>query len=174
MLQNGPDSVKRISRDEPLTVEILAYLRAFSAHVIAPETFEMCVPRDLLPFVLDEAANCLDSFEPLPASPDSCLEFGDPTTCTSSAPPVGSLEPDAPPASPDRCLEGENPTICTSSASPVGSVQPDTPPASVSPTHSKDCVTPMSPASLTGLRETTASDLSVSLTKSEQLFLVDC
>ena len=103
----------------------------------------MRVLRDLVPFVLAEAADCLDSFEPPPASPDRCLEFGDPTTWTSSASPVSSLEPDAPPASPARCLEGENPTTCTSSASPVGSVQPDAPPAAVSPTHSKDHVTPV-------------------------------
>lgn len=133
----------------------------------------MRVPRDLVPFVLAEAADCLDSFESFPASPDSCLEFGDPTTCTSSASPVGSLEPDASPASPDRCFEGETPTTCTSSASLVGSVEPNAPPASVSATKSRVFVTPVSPASLSGLCETTASDLPVSVTESEQPFPAD-
>ena len=96
------------------------------------------------------------------------------TTCTSSASPVGSqsLETDAPPASTDGCFEST--TTCTSSASPVGSVELDTPSASVSPTHSKDRVTPVSPASLSDQCETTAPDLSVSVTKSEQSFPVDC
>ena len=98
---SGPDSAERIARDETLIVEILRYLTAFWTRVIAPEIFEMRVP-DLVPFVLAEAADWLDSFEPPPASPESCLEFEDPITCTSSASPVGSLEPDAPPASPDR------------------------------------------------------------------------
>lgn len=73
-------------------------LTALWTHVIAPEIFEMCVPRDLVPFVSAEVADCLDSFESFPASPDSCLEFGDPDTCTSSASLVGPLEPDASPA----------------------------------------------------------------------------
>ena len=121
----------------------------------------MRVPKDLVPFVLAEAADRLVSFEPPPASPESCLEFGDPTTCTSSA-------------SPDGCFQSENTTTCTSSASPVGSVEPDTPSASVSPTHSKDRVTPVSPALLSDQCETIAPDLSLSVTKSEQSFLVDC
>ena len=170
---SGPDSVERIPRDEPLIQEILGNLTALWTHVIAPEIFEMRVPRDLVPFVLAEAADCLDSFESFPASPDSCLEFGDPTTCTSSASPVGSLEPDASPASPDRCFEGETPTTCTSSASLVGSVEPNAPPASVSATKSRVFVTPVSPASLSGLCETTASDLPVSVTESEQPFPAD-
>jgi len=170
---SGPDSVERIPRNEPLIQEILGNLTALWTHVIAPEIFEMRVPRDLVPFVLAEAADCLDSFESFPASPDSCLEFGDPTTCTSSASPVGSLEPDASPASPDRCFEGETPTTCTSSASLVGSVEPNAPPASVSATKSRVFVTPVSPASLSGLCETTASDLPVSVTESEQPFPAD-
>ena len=92
---SGPDSAERIARDEPLIVEILRYLTAFWTRVIAPEIFDMRVPRDLVP-------DRLVSFEPPPASPESCLEFEDPTTCTSSASSVGSLEPDAPPTSPDR------------------------------------------------------------------------
>ena len=125
-----PDSVERIPRDEPLTVEILSYLTALWRRVIAQEIFEMRVPRDLVPFVSAEAAETLDSFERPSVSPDSYLEFGDPTTCISSASPAGSLEPNAPTASPDRCLEGENPTTYTPSASPVGSLEPDAPPAS--------------------------------------------
>ena len=98
---SGPDSVERIPRDEPLIVEILQHLTALWTRVVAPEIFEMRVPRNLVPFVLAEAADCLDSFEPPPASSDSYMEFGDPTTCTSSAASYGSLDPDAPPASPD-------------------------------------------------------------------------
>ena len=71
-------------------------------------------------------------------------------------------------------MEGENPTKCTSSASPVGSVEPDVSPASVSPTHSRDRVTPVPPASLSDLCETTASDLPVFVTESEQRFPDDC
>lgn len=65
----GLDSVERIARDEPLIEEILRYLTAFWTRVIAPEIFEMRVPRDLVPFVLAEAADRLVSFEPPLASP---------------------------------------------------------------------------------------------------------
>ena len=57
---SGPDMAERIPRDEPL-IEILRYLISLWMHVIAPEIFEMHVPRDLLPFVLAEPVDWLES-----------------------------------------------------------------------------------------------------------------
>ena len=51
---SGPDSVERIPRDKPLIKKIFCFLTALWMLVIAPEVFEMRVPRNLLPFVLDE------------------------------------------------------------------------------------------------------------------------
>ena len=54
--------------------------------VIAPEVFEMRVPRNLLPFVLDEPSESLHSSKQSPLeSPDCGVIPGDPTTCTSSS-----------------------------------------------------------------------------------------
>ena len=50
--EKGPVSIQRIERDEALMAEILAYVRTFWFRVLAPEFFEMRVPRDLLPFIL--------------------------------------------------------------------------------------------------------------------------
>ena len=52
--ESGPDSVKKIEWDEPLISKILEFLTALWTRVIAPEIFEMRVPRDLLPFTLPE------------------------------------------------------------------------------------------------------------------------
>ena len=52
--KNGPDSVENIVRDEPLIGNILKFLTAFWMRVIAPDIFEMRVPRELLPFILPE------------------------------------------------------------------------------------------------------------------------
>ena len=58
---SGPDSVERIPRDEPLIKKIFSFLTALWMLVISPEVFEMRVPRNLLPFVLDESAESLYS-----------------------------------------------------------------------------------------------------------------
>lgn len=52
--ETGPVSIERIERNERFISEILKYLMAFWKRVIAPETFEMRVPRGLHPFVLAE------------------------------------------------------------------------------------------------------------------------
>jgi len=52
--KNSPDSVENIVRDEPLIENILKFLTAFSTRVIAPNIFEMPVPRELLPFISPE------------------------------------------------------------------------------------------------------------------------
>ena len=51
---NGPDSVERIARDQPLIAKISEYLTAFWMRVVAPEIFEMRIPRELLPFILPQ------------------------------------------------------------------------------------------------------------------------
>ena len=51
---NGPDSVERIAQDEPIIAKISEFLTAFWMRVVAPEIFEMRVPRDLLPFILPQ------------------------------------------------------------------------------------------------------------------------
>ena len=52
--ENGPVSIERIFRDELLTDEILKLLTLFLMSVIAPEIFEMRVPRNLYPFILPD------------------------------------------------------------------------------------------------------------------------
>ena len=82
---SGPDSVERIPRDEPLIKKILCFLTALWMLVISPEVFEMRVPRNLLPFVLDEPSESFHSSKQSPLeSPDCGVITGDPTTCTSS------------------------------------------------------------------------------------------
>ena len=172
---NRPDSEERIPRVEPLIVENLAYLRAFWARVIATEIFEMRVPRGLVPFVLSEAADFLDSIELPPASPDSCLELETLPNVLLQHHLLAPWNLMHPLHHLTDAWKVKTHTTCTSqSVSPVDSVQPDALPASLSPTHSKNRVTPMSPASLSDLCETTASDLPVSVTKSEQPFPCLC
>ena len=53
--------------------------------VIAPEVFEMRVPRNLSPLVLDEPADSLYSSKRSPLESPNCGVIpGDPTTCTAS------------------------------------------------------------------------------------------
>ena len=81
---SGPDSVERIPRDKPLIKKIFCFLTAFWKLVIALEVFEMRVPTNLLPFVLDEPAESLYSSKRSPLeSPDCGVMPRDPTTCTS-------------------------------------------------------------------------------------------
>ena len=101
---SGPDSVERIPGDEPLVEKILSYpTTLWTLIVIAPEVFEMRVPRDLNPFILTEPVESLDDFkQPLAVRVDT-MEPEEPTTHTSSALPVDEMEP-------------KDPTTCTSSA----------------------------------------------------------
>ena len=92
---SGPDSVERIPRDEALIEKILSYLTALWTRVIAPEIFEMRVPRDLLPLILAEPVDIFDPLEhPLSASPVDGSTPEDPPICTSLASPVDCLEAD--------------------------------------------------------------------------------
>ena len=50
--KHGPVSIERMSRDEKLISDILRALTVLWMNVIAPEVFEMRVPRDLLPVIL--------------------------------------------------------------------------------------------------------------------------
>lgn len=78
--ERGPDSVERIARDEPLIEKIVQFLTALWIRVIAPEIFEIRVPRDLLPFVVpetspDNAENmCVADFN---LSPSAAADTGD-------------------------------------------------------------------------------------------------
>ena len=116
---SGPDSVQRIPRDEPLIEKILSYLTTLWMRVIAPEIFEMRVPRNLLLFVL-----------PPSRSPDVGLDPKDLTTCTSSTPTDDSMEPVVPfePASPsdvtDPALPAAETTASDLPASSNDSKQP--------------------------------------------------
>ena len=100
---SGLDSVERIPRDEPLIEKIVSYLKTLWTRVIAPEVFEMRVPRDLNPFVLTEPVESLDYFKSPLAVPVDTMEPEEPTTYMSSALPVDEMEP-------------EDPATCTSSA----------------------------------------------------------
>ena len=111
---SGPDSVERIPRDEPLIKKILCFLTALWMLVIAPEVFEMRVPRNLLPFVLDEPSESLHSSKQSPLeSPDCGVIPGDPTTCTSS---FESVEQFAAPecTSPTATMDPVTPAACWS------------------------------------------------------------
>ena len=56
--ENRPFSVGRIELDEQLIKEILQLLTTFWKRVIiAPELTQMCVPRNLVPFVLPDMEN---------------------------------------------------------------------------------------------------------------------
>ena len=61
--ENGLVSVQRIEQDEHLILEILKLLTAFWKRVIAPELIEMCVPRNLMPFVLPDVKNAPDGIK---------------------------------------------------------------------------------------------------------------
>ena len=50
--ENGPVSIKRIFRDEFVIADIIKFLTSFWIRVIAPEIFEMRVPRNLHPLIL--------------------------------------------------------------------------------------------------------------------------
>ncbi|KAJ7376530.1 hypothetical protein OS493_034267, partial [Desmophyllum pertusum] len=124
---SGPDSIERIPRDEPLIEKILEYLTALWTRVIAPEIFEMRVPRKLLPFVLAVPVDLLESLESPPsASPVDGMKPEDPTTCSSSASPVESLGPVAPPesASPTDSMEPVSPASLTDLCEPTASDLP--------------------------------------------------
>ena len=53
--ENGPVSIERIYRDERITADILKWLTSFWTRIIAPELFEMRVPRNLYPFIFPES-----------------------------------------------------------------------------------------------------------------------
>ena len=55
--KHGPVSIERMSRDETLISDILRALTVLWMNVIAPEVFEMRVPRDLLPVILPPEKN---------------------------------------------------------------------------------------------------------------------
>lgn len=48
--KDGAVSIERIYRDETFITDVLNVLTQFWRRVVAPEIFEMRVPRDLLPF----------------------------------------------------------------------------------------------------------------------------
>ena len=50
--ENGPVSIERIFRDEFVIADIIKFLTSFWIRVIAPEIFEMRVPRNLHPLIL--------------------------------------------------------------------------------------------------------------------------
>ena len=50
--ENGPVSIERIFRDEFVIADIVKFLTPFWIRVIAPEIFEMRVPRNLHPLIL--------------------------------------------------------------------------------------------------------------------------
>ena len=53
--ENGPVSIERIYRDEHITADILKWLTSFWTRIIAPELFEMRIPRNLYPFIFPES-----------------------------------------------------------------------------------------------------------------------
>lgn len=62
-IASRPDSVERIPTNEPLIERILPYLTTLWTLIIAPEGFEMRVPRDINPFVITEPVESLNYFK---------------------------------------------------------------------------------------------------------------
>ena len=77
------------------------------------------------------------------------------------------LEPES--ASPVSDLKCDGPTKCTSSSSPVDNLEPDATFECPSSTGMQDPVTPVSPASLCDLHETTAPELSAPISEPKQV-----
>ena len=50
--ENGPASIEQIFMDEFVIADIVKFPTSFWIRVIAPEIFEMCVPRNLHPLIL--------------------------------------------------------------------------------------------------------------------------
>ena len=57
--ENGPVSIERIYQNEHVINKIIRCLTALWKRVVAPELYEMRVPRNLLPFILPENINKL-------------------------------------------------------------------------------------------------------------------
>ena len=57
--ENGPASIERIYQNEHVINEIIKCLTALWKRVVAPELYEMRVPRNFLPFILPENINKL-------------------------------------------------------------------------------------------------------------------
>ena len=57
--ENGPVSIERIYQNEHVINKIIKCLTALWKRVVAPELYEMRVPRNLLPFILPENINKL-------------------------------------------------------------------------------------------------------------------
>ena len=69
----GPVSIERIYRNEQLITEILTLLTVLWTRIIAPEKFEMRVPRGLYPVILWENQVQPDDS----AQPNDCVQFDD-------------------------------------------------------------------------------------------------
>ena len=57
--ENGPVSIEKIYQNKHVINEIIKCLTALWKRVVAPELYEMRVPRNLLPFILPENINKL-------------------------------------------------------------------------------------------------------------------
>ena len=58
-----PDSVERVPTNEPLIKRSLSYLTTLWNLIIAPEGFEMHVPKDINPFIITEPVESLNYFK---------------------------------------------------------------------------------------------------------------
>ena len=96
--ENGPVSIERIYRDNDFIYDILKLLSLFWIRVIAPETFEMRVPRNLYPVILPKVKEVRQE-----ASNDSYTLSGD---CLDEINMVGEMEEHS----------GNQVTICHSQA----------------------------------------------------------
>ena len=160
--KNGPVSIERIYGDDNFITEMLSVLTLFWKRVVAPEIFEMRVPRDLSPFVLPSdffneltlpAFDILSPFVTNVFKPQSTSSTDQTpsTTKPTIAPPIPSAGTNAsvPLVTHSRDLPSDvtHPTVYLTTlhtgipAAAAGSTLPSTapesqvPPATVSPTY---------------------------------------
>ncbi|PFX19091.1 hypothetical protein AWC38_SpisGene16536 [Stylophora pistillata] len=120
--ERGPDSVERISRDEPLITKMLDYIQALWMRVIAPEIFEMRVSRGLLPFILPASAET--SFPESTASTVDPCEPLEPSTVGPTDNPCEAKAPTSPPVSAVDFSEPEEPASSPSPHLSASTVEP--------------------------------------------------
>lgn len=84
--EKGPVTIERIPRDEPLISRILTFLTELWTRVIAPEIFEMRIPRGLTPFILPQETSYAFEPDPSPHNVQEDMAAADPVSATSCEP----------------------------------------------------------------------------------------
>ena len=135
--KNGPVSIERIYMDENLISDMLSVLTDFWKRVVAPEIYEMRVPRDLSPFVLPDVFDG----RTLPA----CDIL--PTAATKSSVPGTKPSRDLPPVVTKPTVPLSPPNTGIAAAETVPTLQPAAPDSQVPPAEKSPSNPPGNPNS---------------------------